>query len=201
MKKLTMISCLLALLALPATAAAHKGGGAGNGAKGCKAQSSKAGHGHGAGGCGKLKRRARLAAAQDCKAERSQDVLAFRTKYGDPADTTGDGQEAGAHAFRNCVKQNLKAAQTAITNATQDCRDERDADPGEFETKYATNENRRNAFGKCVSGHVRDELGSDNGDGADDGSDDNGADDNGDGSGDQQTEPANSGEAGTPTIV
>lgn len=42
-------------------------------------------------------------------------------------------------------------------NAAKECRAEREADPAAFEETYGANANRRNAFGKCVSGKVKDD--------------------------------------------
>jgi Ni/Co efflux regulator RcnB len=36
-------------------------------------------------------------------------------------------------------------------NAAKDCRAEKNQDPAAFKEKYGTNENKSNAFGKCVS--------------------------------------------------
>ena len=48
------------------------------------------------------------------------------------------------------------AAADAIENAAKQCKAERKADPAAFAAKYGTNENKRNAFGKCVSKTVRE---------------------------------------------
>lgn len=40
-------------------------------------------------------------------------------------------------------------------NPAQACRAERSADPAAFKTKYGTNHNKSNAFGKCVSMHAK----------------------------------------------
>jgi hypothetical protein len=86
-------------------------------------------------------------AAKDCKAERALDPAAFENKYG-----TNKNKK---NAFGNCVSQKAKEAATAlqeqIVNAATTCRDERKADPDAFRTKYGTNHNKKNAFGKCVS--------------------------------------------------
>lgn len=90
-------------------------------------------------------------AAQECKAERTADPAAFATKYG-----TGKN---GANAYGKCVSQKAKAkkAETvsdevkADVSAAKSCKAERKADPEAFATKYGTNANKRNAFGKCVS--------------------------------------------------
>ncbi|HEX2162183.1 MAG TPA: hypothetical protein VHF88_10235 [Thermoleophilaceae bacterium] len=54
-----------------------------------------------------------------------------------------------------------KPAQADRSNATQECRAERggsDATREAFKVKYGTNENGRNAFGKCVSAKARAEA-------------------------------------------
>ncbi len=90
-------------------------------------------------------------AASTCRTEQQADPAAFATKY-------GKGKEH-ANAFGNCVSQTAKAAaaaqQQARVNAAKDCMTERKADPAAFKTKYGTNKNKRNAFGKCVSGKVK----------------------------------------------
>ena len=54
-----------------------------------------------------------------------------------------------------------KPTQTDRHNAAQECRFERGSTPATqlaFRLKYGTNENRRNAFGKCVSATAKDEA-------------------------------------------
>jgi hypothetical protein len=69
------------------------------------------------------------------------------------------GKSAEKQALRDCVKakvRELKAEHAdAIVNAAQQCKTERTADPAAFRDKYGTNENKSNAFGKCVSTTVR----------------------------------------------
>lgn len=90
-------------------------------------------------------------AAGQCRAERATDPAAFKTKYG-----TGKN---GANAFGKCVSGKAKAAEAADVKATDNaakaCWTERQADPAAFKTKYGTNANKSNAFGKCVSGKVK----------------------------------------------
>jgi hypothetical protein len=90
-------------------------------------------------------------AAAKCRAERTADPAAFATKYG-----TG---KKHANAFGNCVSQTAKAAAAQQVKATNEaakaCWTERKADPAAFKTKYGTNANKSNAFGKCVSGKVK----------------------------------------------
>jgi hypothetical protein len=91
-------------------------------------------------------------AVKACKAEREADPVAFANKYG-----TGKNKK---NALGKCVSQSereLKADVTnQIENAAKACKAERKADPAAFATKYGTNANKRNAFGKCVSKTVRE---------------------------------------------
>jgi hypothetical protein len=93
-------------------------------------------------------------AAQECKTERQADAVAFADKYG----TNGNKR----NAFGKCVSQKAKAKEHAadeedaedaaeFKNAAKECDAERTADSGAFADKYGTNENKHNAFGKCVS--------------------------------------------------
>jgi len=92
-----------------------------------------------------------------CRAERDRDPAAFAEKYG-----TSRGDK---NAFGKCVSATAKAdAQQAVDDqndatvaAAKDCKAERKADPDAFAQKYGTNENKRNAFGKCVSQHVQED--------------------------------------------
>jgi hypothetical protein len=93
-------------------------------------------------------------AAKECKAERTADPVAFANTYG----TNGNKR----NAFGKCVSKKAKAKEAAadeqdeqeateFKNAAKECDSERDADAAAFAEKYGTNENNRNAFGKCVS--------------------------------------------------
>ena len=57
-------------------------------------------------------------------------------------------------SFRACVKARARdeaqEEQSAHTNASRQCREERRTNP-DFASDYGTNDNDRNAFGKCVS--------------------------------------------------
>jgi hypothetical protein len=90
------------------------------------------------------------AAKQQCKAERGQSPAtkeAFKAKY---------------HSFDRCARHNAAEEENeneaAHDNAAKRCKAER-ADPGfaaahenkTFEEFYGTNENGKNAYGKCVS--------------------------------------------------
>ena len=69
---------------------------------------------------------------------------AFREKY-------------GKQAMRNCKRETLG---DAVRNAAQECKsDLEELGADGFREEYGTNHNGRNAFGKCVSGKVREELG------------------------------------------
>ena len=105
---------------------------------------------------------ARSNAAKDCKTERQADATAFAEKYG----TNGNKR----NAFGKCVSQKAKAKEqaadeqdaeeaTEFKNAAKECDAERTADAGAFAEKYGTNENNRNAFGKCVSSKASDDEG------------------------------------------
>ena len=93
-------------------------------------------------------------AAQECRAERgTTDATreAFRTRYGT--------NKKGKNAFGKCVSRRSKDEQSeqqaATANASQECKAERAANPQAFAERYGTNRNRRNAFGKCVSGKAK----------------------------------------------
>ena len=91
-------------------------------------------------------------AVKQCKAEREADPAAFAAKYG--------SNKNGKNALGKCVSQTQREAKTAladaIENAAKQCKAERKADETAFAAKYGTNENKRNAFGKCVSRTVRE---------------------------------------------
>jgi len=91
-------------------------------------------------------------AAAQCRTERSADATAFATKYG-----TGPNHK---NAFGNCVSTKSKAAAAAqlqaTINAAKACWTERNTiGVAAFKAKYGTNANKSNAFGKCVSGKVK----------------------------------------------
>ena len=88
-------------------------------------------------------------AAKSCKAERALNPDAFKTRYG----TNGNK----ANAFGKCVSGKAKKAEESVEaeeareNAAKKCKAERALNPDAFKTKYGTNVNKANAFGKCVS--------------------------------------------------
>jgi hypothetical protein len=69
------------------------------------------------------------------------------------------GDKTAKRALRECVKQKLRAMlaerREAFENAATACKAERGADAAAFREKYGSNENDRNAFGKCVVKTVR----------------------------------------------
>jgi len=101
-------------------------------------------------------------AAKECKAERTANPETFATTYG----TNGNKR----NAFGKCVSTKAKAKEQAadeqdaeeaaeFKNAAKECDAERTADSAKFADKYGTNENNRNAFGKCVSSKASDGVG------------------------------------------
>jgi hypothetical protein len=84
-------------------------------------------------------------AAKQCAAEKKADKAAFTATY-------------GKHAMRECIRAATGEVAEEAKNASQECRAERDADPELFATTYGTNGNGKNAFGKCVSSKVGEEI-------------------------------------------
>jgi hypothetical protein len=137
--------------------------------------------------------RAETNAAQQCGDERATDPAGFDQKYGSGDSSgqasssnrgPGDGPRADhprGGAFGKCVSEHartdLEDLEGDVGNAAKACRAERRQDDGAFEDKYGTNHNHRNAFGKCVSRHVRDaQRNDDQGDDSGDQGDGNGSD-------------------------
>lgn len=94
-------------------------------------------------------------AARECRAERGttdSSREAFREKYGTNANKS--------NAFGKCVSRRTRdehaERHAAKRQAQSECRQER-AELGReaFAEKYGTNRNKRNAFGKCVSGKAK----------------------------------------------
>ena len=63
----------------------------------------------------------------------------------------------GKNAMRNCKRAARGEVEEATKNASQDCRAEEEADSALFAETYGTNENNKNAFGKCVSSKVQED--------------------------------------------
>jgi hypothetical protein len=87
-------------------------------------------------------------AAKTCKAERSLDPAAFKTKYGTNG---GNAKGAGANAFGKCVstlaKQNAQSDASQEVAAAKTCKALK-ADLPTYQAAYGTG---KNAFGKCVA--------------------------------------------------
>jgi hypothetical protein len=58
-------------------------------------------------------------------------------------------------ATKACVAKRDGGAGTDVKNAAKTCKAERAADPAAFASKWGTNKNDRNAYGKCVSATAR----------------------------------------------
>ena len=160
MKKTLIALVAVALLAVPASAAAqHRGPLAKNAAKYCKSLRDQMGadlfrqsNGGGKDAFGKCVskrvhelRAARRAAIRSCKQELQ----------------TQSHKNGNRRSFRSCVRQETRATTSdddeAVLNAAKTCAAERDQDPAAFTDRYGTNVNKRNAFGKCVSQHADDQ--------------------------------------------
>jgi hypothetical protein len=94
-------------------------------------------------------------AAKECRTERGTSAAtreAFKLRYG-----TNKNKR---NAFGKCVsrrsKDQEKERESAAKNAAKECKAER-ADIGvqAFNDKYGTNKNKKNAYGKCVSGKAK----------------------------------------------
>jgi hypothetical protein len=88
------------------------------------------------------------ATAKACAAAKKTDKEAFKALW-------------GKHAMRECIRAGREAGGGTegvdeAMNAAQACRDEQELDPVAFAGTYGTNNNQRNAFGKCVSKTVHD---------------------------------------------
>lgn len=83
------------------------------------------------------------AAAKQCAAQKKADKGAFNALYGE-------------HAMRDCIKGEAgDPTVQEFKNAAKECKAERDAGAEAFQAFYGTNENGRNALGKCVSSKVK----------------------------------------------
>ena len=96
----------------------------------------------------------RQEAAAACAAEQA-DPNFTATHGGKTFDQFYGAGKHGAGATQRCVKSKREAASTgeqqATKNAAKQCKAERNLDPTAFKAKYGTNENKSNAFGKCVT--------------------------------------------------
>jgi len=64
--------------------------------------------------------------------------------------------KSASKAMAACVAKREPAAETAAKNAAHECKAERAADATAFAEKYGTNKNKKNAYGKCVSGKAEE---------------------------------------------
>jgi hypothetical protein len=99
-----------------------------------------------------------LAAAPNaCQAEQSDPNFAANHAGKTFDQTYGTGNLK--NALGKCVSTKAKAASTqdvqAVEAAAKACSAERATDPAAFKTKYGTNANKANAFGKCVSAKAK----------------------------------------------
>ena len=96
-------------------------------------------------------------ASKECKAERGTDAAtqeAFALKYG----TNKNGKNAHGKCVSQKTKEEAAERKAARESASKACRAERGDTPESkqaFAEKYGTNKNKRNAFGKCVSGKAK----------------------------------------------
>jgi hypothetical protein len=173
-KALIGLMALALVAAAPATAGAHHGKGhdVKNAARYCKSLREELtpdvfrqtyGGSHAFGKCVSQRVHELRAAAHDAR-------VACRSELG-AAKFRHEGSE-NHNAFAKCVRSKVRAETSDddddVVNAAKQCATERQANPAGFADRYGTNENDRNAFGKCVSSHSddedSDEPGDDNGD-------------------------------------
>jgi hypothetical protein len=95
------------------------------------------------------RRQAKRSASVDCRDERKQDSAAFAGHY------RNFGKCVSSKARKELAAEDAadRAEIAETKNAAKECGAERDSIGDEpFAEKYGTNHNKRNAFGKCVSG-------------------------------------------------
>jgi len=90
------------------------------------------------------------AAKAACKAEKSE--------LGTKLFKRGYGVKSTAKAMAACIAKAEPVAEDAAENAAQECKTERDAGAAAFAEKYGSNKNKKNAFGKCVSGKAEEAI-------------------------------------------
>jgi len=111
-------------------------------------------------------------AAKECKAEQALSDEDFEDLLPEHAGETFESfygtNENLSNAFGKCVSTKAKAKKEEmdeedeedaedIKQAAKECMAERRDGIDAFRQKYGTNKNKRNAFGKCVSGKVHDD--------------------------------------------
>jgi len=89
--------------------------------------------------------------SEPCKQQRRTIGMdAFRALYA-PSGTPKAAMDA-------CLSSQKSIAGIAAKNAAMECKAERAQDPAAFAGKYGTNPNKKNAFGKCVSAKVKEDV-------------------------------------------
>ena len=63
-----------------------------------------------------------------------------------------------AKAVKACAGVTQDVAAAELENAAKDCKAERDADATAFAETYGTNDNGKNAYGKCVSSKAKEAV-------------------------------------------
>jgi hypothetical protein len=94
----------------------------------------------------------RTNAAKECKAERS---AIGRVPFAALYDTNTNKKNAFGKCVSSRAHDEAAERRAAHQNAAQECRDERAQDEDAFTLNYGTNHNKKNAFGKCVSGKAK----------------------------------------------
>jgi len=89
-------------------------------------------------------------AAVACKTEKQlMGTKLFKQTY---------GAKSASKATKACVAKAVPVAEQEAKNAAHACKAEQDAGRDAFAKKYGTNENNKNAFGKCVSGKATEAM-------------------------------------------
>jgi hypothetical protein len=156
--RIAVVAMSIAALALPAGAAAKQGSHGGgklksNAARLCKQLRADMGADafRAAYGTGESKRNAFgkcvSQTRKTLKQLRRSAVEQCQSAVGSPATVS----RHGVKAQRACVADDTADDDDAVGAGQAACEAERALDPEAFATKYGTNENHRNAFGKCVS--------------------------------------------------
>ena len=98
------------------------------------------------------------AAAKPTKADRKNAAKECKAELG-TTDATREAFKDRYRTFGKCVskraRDEAKEGKVAHTNAATECKAERDANRTGFAEKYGTNHNKKNAYGKCVSGKAK----------------------------------------------
>ena len=83
-------------------------------------------------------------AAKFCKALRTEmGLTTFKQTFGT--------NKSKSNAYGKCVSKHASTMDEVHSDAVQQCKTERQADPVAFTAKYGTNTNGKNALGKCIS--------------------------------------------------